>query len=99
VLNRFIEGKRDELQGPRATRPYLASECSSVPEAEKWRMEIVREVGKKVSMIQNGAPLRTSRSMIPARAHAHSLWLAHARYPATRGRLRQRASPSTSSAT
>jgi pre-mRNA-splicing factor ISY1 len=54
VLNRLVVAAREEREGPRATRPYLASECSSLPEAEKWRMEIVREVGKKVSMIQNG---------------------------------------------
>lgn len=55
ALNRYIDGKREELEGPKATRPYLASLCDTVPECEKWRMEIVREVGKKVSMIQNGA--------------------------------------------
>lgn len=55
VLNRLVAGKREEKEGPRATRPYLASECASLGEAEKWRMEIVREVGKKVSVIQNGA--------------------------------------------
>ncbi|KAJ1633670.1 Isy1-like splicing factor [Pavlovales sp. CCMP2436] len=53
TLNRYVQGQREELQGPRATRPYLASECESLSDAEKWRMEIVREVGKKVSMIQN----------------------------------------------
>jgi len=53
VLNRVVAGRREEEQGPRATRPYLASECDSVGEAEKWRMEIVRDVGKKVSVIQN----------------------------------------------
>ena len=36
-------------------RPYLASECKSLPEAEKWRREILREVTKKVAEIQNGA--------------------------------------------
>jgi hypothetical protein len=35
-------------------RPYLASECKSLPDAERWRREILREVTKKVSEIQNG---------------------------------------------
>ena len=66
MLNRVVAGAREEREGPRATRPYRASECGSLPEAEKWRMEIVREVGKKVSMIQNGAQLPLHRA--PARA-------------------------------
>jgi len=52
-LNRYVAGQREELQGPRQTRPFLASQCESLPEAEKWRAEVVREVAKKVSMIQN----------------------------------------------
>ena len=36
-------------------RPYLASECKSLPEAEKWRREILREVTKTGAAIQNGA--------------------------------------------
>lgn len=35
-------------------RPYLASECTDLPAAEKWRREILREVTKKVAEIQNG---------------------------------------------
>ncbi|CAK9299012.1 unnamed protein product, partial [Gordionus sp. m RMFG-2023] len=34
-------------------RPFLASECSSVPDAEKWRKQIIREIARKVSQIQN----------------------------------------------
>ena len=34
-------------------RPYLASECKDLPQAEKWRMQILREVAKKVAQIQN----------------------------------------------
>ena len=36
-------------------RPYLASECKSLPDAERWRREILREITKKVAEIQNGA--------------------------------------------
>lgn len=35
-------------------RPYLASECNDLAKAEKWRMQIIREIAKKVAQIQNG---------------------------------------------
>ena len=35
-------------------RPLLASDCQSLPEAEKWRRELVRDFTKKISAIQNG---------------------------------------------
>ena len=34
-------------------RPYLASECNNLKDCERWRLQIVREVSKKVSQIQN----------------------------------------------
>lgn len=34
-------------------RPYLSSECDSLSEAEKWRLEILREISKSISEIQN----------------------------------------------
>ncbi|XP_026689138.1 pre-mRNA-splicing factor ISY1 homolog [Diaphorina citri] len=34
-------------------RPYLASECKSLPAAEKWRSQIIREISRKVAQIQN----------------------------------------------
>lgn len=34
-------------------RPYLATECEDLKEAEKWRIQIIREISKKVSQIQN----------------------------------------------
>ncbi|XP_071454404.1 pre-mRNA-splicing factor ISY1 homolog [Hetaerina americana] len=34
-------------------RPYLASECLDLAKAEKWRMQIIREIAKKVAQIQN----------------------------------------------
>lgn len=35
-------------------RPYLASECKDLKECERWRREILREISKKVTQIQNG---------------------------------------------
>ena len=43
------EGARKEQE----RRPYLASECRDLRKAEKWRMQIIREIAKKVAQIQN----------------------------------------------
>lgn len=34
-------------------RPFLASECKILPEAERWRREVIRDITKKVAEIQN----------------------------------------------
>lgn len=39
---------------PRSRRPYLASECEDLREAEKWRNQVISEIARKVSQIQNG---------------------------------------------
>ena len=38
----------------KARRPYLASECEDLREAEKWRNQVIAEIARKVSQIQNG---------------------------------------------
>lgn len=53
MLNRFVQGKADALRGPKEKRPYLANLCETLGEAEKWRRQILGEVAKNVSMIQN----------------------------------------------
>lgn len=53
VLNRFWEAKREEKRGPKQKRPFLASECRDLADADKWRQQILREIGRKVSEIQN----------------------------------------------
>eukprot|EP00877_Chromochloris_zofingiensis_P010351 jgi/Chrzof1/556/Cz01g20100.t1 len=53
MLNRFLAGKQDEQRGPKQRRPYLATECSDLNEADKWRQQILREIGRKVMEIQN----------------------------------------------
>jgi pre-mRNA-splicing factor ISY1 len=55
MLNRFLSGKAEKESGPRKRRPYLATECRDLNEADKWRSEILREIGKKVMDIQNAA--------------------------------------------
>ena len=55
MMNRWAS-LRDGESGPArgaARRPYLASEVKSLSEAEKWRLDLLREVGRKVADIQN----------------------------------------------
>ncbi|KAH9621425.1 hypothetical protein KSS87_015226 [Heliosperma pusillum] len=53
MLNRFVTMKEDEKKKPKERRPFLASECRDLAEADRWRQQILREIGKKVSEIQN----------------------------------------------
>ena len=39
--------------GGKDRRPYLASQCQDLKECQRWRREIVREISKKVTQIQN----------------------------------------------
>ena len=34
-------------------RPYLATECTNLHKCEKWRRQILGEISRKVSQIQN----------------------------------------------
>ncbi|EPS69139.1 hypothetical protein M569_05628 [Genlisea aurea] len=53
MLNRFVTMKEEEKRKPKERRPYLASECRDLAEADKWRQQIMREIGRKVADIQN----------------------------------------------
>lgn len=52
TLARWRAAKEAET-GEKERRPYLASECTELPKCEKWRLEIIREISKKVAQIQN----------------------------------------------
>lgn len=57
-LNRWVDQQKDvETGGVRkygtARRPKLSSEVDTLKEAEFWRMDLIREVSKKISEIQN----------------------------------------------
>ena len=56
MLYRFREAQAAELGlGTRADRrPRMASACKSMRECERWRGEILREISRKVSKIQDG---------------------------------------------
>ena len=58
-----------ESREPKQKRPYLATECSDVVEADKWRQQILREIGRKVMEIQNaGLGDHRCRDCIPLTA-------------------------------
>ncbi|WCJ40294.1 hypothetical protein M5689_021221 [Euphorbia peplus] len=53
MLNRYITQKEEEKKKPKERRPFLASECRDLAEADKWHQQIQREIGRKVTEIQN----------------------------------------------
>uniref|UniRef100_A0A8C7C9N4 Pre-mRNA-splicing factor ISY1 homolog n=1 Tax=Oncorhynchus kisutch TaxID=8019 RepID=A0A8C7C9N4_ONCKI len=52
ALARFRNAQLEEGK-VRERRPFLASECTELPKAEKWRRQIISEISKKVAQIQN----------------------------------------------
>uniref|UniRef100_M4F8Z6 Uncharacterized protein n=1 Tax=Brassica campestris TaxID=3711 RepID=M4F8Z6_BRACM len=52
MLNRFVTMKESENKKPVQRRPYLASECRDLADADKWRHQIMREISRKVAEIQ-----------------------------------------------
>lgn len=52
ALARFRQAQLEEGK-MKERRPFLASECSELPKAEKWRRQIIGEISKKVAQIQN----------------------------------------------
>lgn len=55
-MARWRAAQVQEAGGPsRERRPFLASECQDLPQAQKWRLQIVSEIAKKVAQIQNGS--------------------------------------------
>lgn len=53
VFIRFLAAKAADAKEPKQKRPYLATECHDSLEADKWRQQILREIGRKVMEIQN----------------------------------------------
>lgn len=54
TLARWRAAQVSDTGKEKERRPYLASECLDLSKAEKWRMQIIREIAKKVAQIQNG---------------------------------------------
>lgn len=58
MLFRFREAQAVELgisKGRNDRRPRLASSCDNLKDCERWRGEILREISRKVSKIQDSA--------------------------------------------
>lgn len=54
MLNRYLAMKAEQRgETKKERRPYLASSCRSLDECEKWRSQILREIGRNVTAIQN----------------------------------------------
>lgn len=52
MLHRYLRSKRDEGRSERR-RPYLATLCDDVDEAEKWHNQVLRDIRRRVEEIQN----------------------------------------------
>lgn len=53
MLNRWLRVQSGEEFRKEERRPYLATQCEVLAEAEKWRRQILGEISKKVAEIQN----------------------------------------------
>ncbi|TPX45185.1 hypothetical protein SeLEV6574_g04028 [Synchytrium endobioticum] len=55
MLYRFREAQAEEsgLSKKQVRRPYLISDVNSLPECDRWRSDVIREVSKKVTKIQD----------------------------------------------
>ena len=53
ALARWRKMKEDEEKGPSIKKPNDVNECYNVTHAEKFRRDIIKEVAKKITQIQN----------------------------------------------
>jgi len=53
MMNKWVTMKKQFNAGVSERRPYLATDCDNLTDAERWRRDIVREITKKVAEIQN----------------------------------------------
>jgi len=53
VLARFLKAQQSDRQEKR--RPALADQCGTLGAAEKWRRQVIKEITKAVTVIQNAA--------------------------------------------
>lgn len=83
MLYRFREAQAAELGlGTRADRrPRMASACKSLRECERWRGEILREISRKVSKIQDGLSIFFLCLLMEPYITFHSSWFDRLRSP------------------
>ena len=53
LFNKWQTFKKDFHSKDSNRRPLLSSECDSVGDAEKWRRDIIKDIAKKVPLMQN----------------------------------------------
>lgn len=54
LLNKWVTMKKEfNSGGEPERRPFLSSECNNLGQAEKWRLDVIREVSKSIAEIQN----------------------------------------------
>jgi len=55
MLNRWLELKKEEagFNRPKQRRPHLVELCDNLSDAEKWRIQVLKDVSKYVLLIQN----------------------------------------------
>eukprot|EP00966_Prymnesium_polylepis_P320793 7377164-Prymnesium_polylepis.1 len=53
MLNKFVAAKKEANRPDMSKRPYLSTEVDNVPHCEVFRNQIIKEISKKVSLIQN----------------------------------------------
>ncbi|CAM9438833.1 unnamed protein product [Discosporangium mesarthrocarpum] len=53
MMNKWVTMKKEMDKPGRERRPFIASECDNLQDAEMWRRDIIRETTKRVSEIQN----------------------------------------------
>lgn len=55
LFNKWQTFKKDYHAGDQNKRPLATTECQSLPDAEKFRREILQNITKKISLIQNAS--------------------------------------------
>lgn len=54
MLNRWLQLERGGPPKEKVKRPYLVELCHDIQDAQRWRLQVLREIGKNVLAIQNG---------------------------------------------
>lgn len=55
LFNKWTTFKREFHSVGANRRPLVASECDSLGDAEKWRRDLIRDITKKIALIQNAS--------------------------------------------
>lgn len=53
MLNRWWRMKRMLYAQEQKERPKTVAECNNITDADKWRQDIIKDIGDKVTEIQN----------------------------------------------